>query len=139
MHLRILFLDDYAETLRVRRELEEHGVVCEMVPNVECTSTSKRNLERGMPLAKRDHERICDLVKVLTRLEVVDLVVLGNNLGYGLLLAEVVSERMKEQTVIVWNDPPLEGLKPYQDLGFKLFASRLEVGRVIRELANNVL
>lgn len=64
-----------------------------------------------------------------------DLIIIGNNLGAGLVKASRVPPGMRERVVIVWNDAPNEyTTAPYKAMGYRHFSRRMDL---MKFLENN--
>lgn len=54
-----------------------------------------------------------------------DFIVIGNNLGAGLVKAEALPVALRERTVVVWNNTPTKSnMEPYAQLGYTRFTAR---------------
>lgn len=61
-----------------------------------------------------------------------DFVIIGNNMGKGFVLAQLIHEELKPKTLIVWNTYSSRSeTHDYERLGFSHFASRPEQGEWI--------
>lgn len=62
------------------------------------------------------------------------LIIIGNNLGAGLLKAKFVPQDMRSRCVVVWNDEPAPATSaPYKAMGYKHFTSRQNLRVFLKE------
>ncbi len=64
----------------------------------------------------------------------VDIVVIGNNLGYGLSKASAVTERLRGQILVVWHTRKYEDEALYKELGITHFGERRNLITKIQEM-----
>lgn len=75
-----------------------------------------------------------EMTAKLTETGEVSFVVIGNNLGIGMVEAEMVSLNMRPHTIIVWNNYCLGDEQPYAAMGFEHFCSRMSLKTEIEQL-----
>lgn len=65
-----------------------------------------------------------------------DFVIIGNNMGKGFVLAQLIHEELKPKTLIVWNSNSSRSeIHDYERIGYTHFASRPEQGEwVLQQL-----
>lgn len=76
------------------------------------------------------------VLRVLAELEpdTFDVIVIGNNMGAGVVKAEVLSEACRSKVVVVWLDTPNEAATlPYRELGYTHFARRKDLEEYLQE------
>lgn len=71
-------------------------------------------------------DETCKRIAQLTRAHDYDVIVVGNNLGAGLVKARYIDKRLIGRVVVVFNDKP-KGTEGYRALGIKQFKERLKL------------
>lgn len=62
-----------------------------------------------------------------------DLIVLGNNLSWGMERVAYIHEGSRDRTIVVWNDPNQAAENFYRRHGFRHFGCRREIPKLLRE------
>ncbi len=121
--VKVLLLDKYADYLQ---DLSARDITMEVThelvwnPNVyEATKAT---------IAK---------IQELTAIRSFDIVVLGNNLGAGIIKASAIHQRLHGRTVVVWNDEYFAGREKYETLGFKKFMARSSLRAFVINFVTN--
>jgi len=120
--LKVLFLDR-----------EENG---KFLPGVEQLLPLEVNLELFSEIDQPHSTEFFEKIRKLTAKKMIDLVVIGNNLGAGVKKAEAVAKKMRDRTIILWNryTPGCPEEKHYRELGITRFASRSDLPKEILEM-----
>jgi hypothetical protein len=119
--VKVLFLDDAPWCLP---NLSQKGIELEVI----------RESEWGTMDVYKAPPHVCEAVKQLTEEKKVDLVIVGNNMGAGVLKAQAIAEDMKEKTIVVWNFYTLGVEQPYAAFGLKHFCSRKNLSKMVPKL-----
>ena len=121
--LKVLLLEKYADHLP---DLSARGITTEV--------TQERAWNHNLYEA---NEKTLAKIKELTASKNFDIVVLGNNLGAGIVKAASIHPRLHSRTVVVWNDDGLGGKAEYEKLGFRNFMTRDSLEAYITKLVTN--
>ncbi len=121
--LKILLLDKYADGVP---DLADRGIAVQV--------THERDWNKNVYEAPRN---VIEKIEQLTMLSNFDLVVVGNNLGSGVLKAMAVHRRLRHRTVVVWNDDDFKGKEAYEKLGLCRFMPRQKLRDYIVTLVTN--
>ena len=116
--VKVLFLDDAPWSLP---DLTQHGIKLEIIQEAKFGTLEVYNYS----------ERIIDAIKRITTEKLVDIILVGNNLGIGVKKAMAIANDMREKTVVVWNFYAKGDEIPYASLGFKIFGSRIDLPKLI--------
>lgn len=73
---------------------------------------------------------LCEKINRLTQGQGVDLVIIMNNLGAGLVKAKAVAPTMTSKTLVIWG-MGVRNTGPYQDLGIVHLGHQLELYALI--------
>lgn len=116
---RVLILDDSTEHIFKR----DAGVPAEVLALT--TDDITLNLIRGGYNAS---PRVYELARAATA-EEYDYVIIGNNLGLGLMIARMLSTELRPTTLIVWNNSPTDAdTWEYREMGYQHFGTRVNAG-----------
>lgn len=121
--LKILLLDKYADGIP---DLADRGIAVQV--------THERDWNKNVYEAPRT---AIEKIEELTKLSNFDIVVIGNNLGAGVLKAMAVHKRLRHRTVVVWNDDIFKGKEEYEKLGLHRFMPRHHLRNYIVTLVTN--
>lgn len=76
----------------------------------------------------------CEQIRELTSQHKVDLVIIGNNMGAGLIRARFVHVDLLPMTMVVWNDYRESETIPYAEVGISHFGRRPEILTILKNL-----
>lgn len=119
--VKVLLLDGVPECLP---ELDMFNVKLDIIPEI---LLGAHDLYSPPP-------ELCEFVRRVTSINLVDLVVIGNNLGAGLVKAQAVAEDMKPKTIVTWNTYRKGEERLYLAHGLRHFCSRIDLPLKVPEV-----
>jgi hypothetical protein len=121
--LKVLLLDKYADHLP---NLSDRGITLEV--------THELSWNKDVYVAPK--ESLAQIEK-LTAMGNFDVVVVGNNLGAGVLKAMAINPRLLGRTVVVWNENVFAHRADYEKLGIRHFMTRVNLRTYVVNLVTN--
>jgi hypothetical protein len=122
--VKILFLDAPPQLPVVEARLAEAGLEIVAVPHGTLSFDEAYGNFYGLG----------DKIKILCGNPEIEIVILGNNRGAGFVKAKSIPQRLKDRTIVLWNNRRAADEQPYAQLGFKHFGNRCDIVNLVKQI-----